>query len=334
MTATVDSTPALPEPQAQPNAPILTTDGNQGGLLYTARSINTAYEKARTQLVAQFAEEQQAMIVDDLVATTRLRWRVKTLGNSGGEVSTETLNGWVALNWEASMGSPAATVTATVTGASTTETQSVTYSTDTVGGIEWLQFPDFDVDDDQEYLDIELGITVNTDMVEVSIFGAAFFYECSRSALVAAAYSSGFTPVHNEAVDENSPCATFALYDMHAGALHIYQTRQGGNLIADALVGISSSTPVTKIYDVWIPPGVTEVRGWFYCSGSASLSDDIDVSLGATSSTINRGAGLNAWVSVDFDVEAYQGTWQELTVTCTGAACSVSSVSAYARDIS
>lgn len=334
MTATVDSPPVLPVRRSRAGASILADDGNGGGLEFIGKSLNTAYEKSRTHLVNQPPIRtlgSELIYIPSGGGTGSVRFRVKCLGFSGGEVTTETVKAKVCLYWQATGGSPTALVGVDIAGASTTASQTVSYSTDTSGVNEWLDIPDLSVDDDQEYLDITVSALTNADMGNFYLDGVEIYYAGTRTTLVADEYSNGFVPVHDQHTAANAPCSSPLLHVMHKNVEVISRTRQGGNIIADAHINLSDGEE--HVYGIWIPPGATSLKVWVDYAGAALSSNTGSFTLGGVTQTVTSTAALAAWQSaLTFDVTALAGSWQIMLVEHTGAG-GVAGVCAYIEDL-
>lgn len=339
MTATVESTMTLPAQSHQAGAPIVESDGNQGGVKQLARAINTIYEQTRVVLVNQIGASAgtPSSIINNTGETAY--WRVKNLGYSGGENTADVVDVWALVTLtESASGSATLRVLNTESG------NSVTYSYSSNVSETWVEIGSgLAVDDDTEYYTFELEFTAASNMSIIQVYGLSIYYNTDNTSLTAGAYSqNGYHPLHDEHFDDNSPMSAHLLHHMHRNVESLYQYRQGGNLIAtgygpDNVQGVST----TNGAPVWVPRGVEQIKVWVYHNGhpgggatgtlylmTATLTagtTQVDSETVFSSTTL----ALATWDTVTFDVGEYQEQWLFLAVANNGNGPTYESVCAY-----
>jgi hypothetical protein len=244
----------------EPGAPILDDNLNKGGLVRIGKSINTAYEKSRGVLVGQIAQNSTSL----LLATGEIaRWRAKTLGFSGGEVSAETCEVWLLVTLTELF---AGSATITITQGSNTST----YSWSTNKSVEWVQATDLTIDDNAESLSITAEFTTSLGMFTTVLHGVCIYYKSARTTLVLDAYSqNGFHPINDEQIADDRPLAAHLMHHMHRDIEGLFEYRQGGNMVSSAFGPNNQVTSGHRYFLIYVPPGVSQFKVWYYELGSS-----------------------------------------------------------------
>lgn len=334
MTASVDSPLTLPAPKASGGAAIVDDDLDKGGLSRLAGSMNTLYEDLRLQLINDGglpAAGPEWVLVEDTTAVTLL-YRPKTLGFSGGEVATETLEVYAFLVLEEGVGGA---VDFDVSDGTSTVTYS--YSGDITA---WVKVGDLAALDNAESLIISAKFSAASNMTAYICRGLQVWYKRARVTLVADRYSeTDFHPLHDGSFTAKSNLSARKQHHIHRDAESLYEYRHGGQLAA---TGYATPVPDTApVYHVfYVPKGVGSVKLWFQVTdvNGGATADKLDWQIleGGLGGSTQADYGNNTvpfWAShVMTANEQAQGAWYTLKVPRTTAwtNVTVSSVSIYA----
>lgn len=343
MANSVDSSLVLPHPDAVPNGEILADrDDTQGrqGWRPVLRSINTLYEKKRGQQVniGVFGTTPQ-VILDNTGQTARYRVRVQ--GRSGIAFATRQEDVWVFCHLELTETASGSCVL-TVTDAEANDTITYTYTTNIDA---WVEVGEFRLEDDAEYVDIEMAFTTRTNMSVTKLKGVSIFYVRDRTSLpyyAGLGYpTNGFIPFDAAFYAPEMPLSTWMLYAAHKDLESLWSYRVNGCICAAQPSGVTGRQDlIPAVYSVYLQPGVDTITIHLYGSGFTGASKALSwgyVIINGVEVLDDTDWSGTQWKTVTLSgYRSNTGRWVDLVITSDSAATAtpVYAISIYQEEAS